>query len=858
MDSRNRLHPVLRFSAFLFSALFVLLSLGLSLQLNVHSVAWLLALYVSAGLFISALRGLRASPIRGAYCFYLGMLVLYLFCVWLLHFSVPGPYPDLAKGHAAGWALVFYPGVICIPISHYHFARQFSESKSKVLLWIEYLGWAGTALFMGMLFTGHWVSDYFWAKYTWVPNLDQGYGQFFYFTSFYLTLSVAVPLYQIFITPNRKRRLQLIYYVVGAAPVWFMCWINFLISFGLDLYPAGGAFFILHAVIISYAVYKHKLFDVSIVIRKGLAYAGVSLCLGMLYGLLLCIPIFTNRSGLSDFEVLPSILFVVVAGFLAAPLLDLIQGMVDRLFFREWVDRQAIMSEFARQASVTLDLSAVARLLCHAVGRGLKTAHVKLYLCDALGSQPALYGQLNGEFRPAPWPEGVPLAPDVWKTAGASAAPYLVRPPAAEGSPPIQFGTPESALAIPIYFRQDLLGVLMADPKRADDPYEEGEMRWAEAMAAQAALALGNARSVEDLKTLQALQQRIFDSLTAGVILMDETGLILQANPSALRLLTDSGAQQAAGLRMGALACGPSSLAEVLLAFAQPGRKLTNQEVQIGVPRHADLLVSLRAIDARSDKQVFLAIFHDITEHKQMEALTRKQDSLAKVGEMIASINHEIKNLVQPIQYQVNVLSEDAFDKPDHRRFYGVIKARLAAIQHLLANLRDLARPMELRKQRIDLSKLALSVWREFEQHENFARIRFTSAFAPEAQFVHADGQLLMQVLYNLIKNAVETVGEVSAPAIRVHTGLQGRQVLLAVEDNGPGIEASSMARLFEPFFSTKRGSGTGLGLSICRKIIESHGGTLTAANGPGGGAVFVVALDAQREAALNEVHTAG
>ncbi|GMV81165.1 MAG: hypothetical protein AMXMBFR7_23490 [Planctomycetota bacterium] len=820
-------------------------------------MAWLLALYVSAGLFISALRGLRASPIREAYCFYLGMLVLYLLCVWLLHFSVPGPYPDLAKNHAAAWALVFYPGVICIPISHYHFARQFSESKSRVLLWIEYLGWAGTVLFMGMLFTGHWVSDYFWAKYTWVPNLDQGYGQFFYFTSFYLTLSVAVPLSQIFFTPNRKRRLQLIYYVVGAAPVWFMCWINFLISFGLDLYPAGGAFFILHAVIISYAVYKHKLFDVSIVIRKGLAYAGVSLCLGMLYGMLLCIPILTNRAGLSDFEVLPSILFVVVAGFLAAPLLDLIQGMVDRLFFREWVDRQAIMSEFARQASVTLDLSAVARLLCQAVGRGLKTAHVKLYLCDVLGSHPKLYGYLDDEFRPAPWPDGVPLAHNVWKAAGASTAPYLVRPPAAVGSPPIQFGTPESALAIPIYFQQDLLGVLMADPKRADDPYEEGEIRWAEAMAAQAALALGNARSVEDLKTLQSLQQRIFESLTAGVILMDETGLILQANPSALKLLTDSDSQPVAGLRMGALAGGPSSLAEMLLASVQPVRTLSNQEVRIGVPRHADLLVSLRAIEMRSDKQVFLAILHDITEHKQMEALARKQESLAKVGEMIASINHEIKNLVQPIQYQVNVLSEDAFEQPNQRRFYGVIKARLAAIQHLLANLRDLSRPMELRKQRIDLAKLSLSVWREFEQDEHFARIRFHSAFAPEAQFVHADGQLLMQVLYNLMKNSVEAVSAVAAPAIQVHAELKGQQVLLAVADNGPGIEASALPRLFEPFFSTKRGSGTGLGLSICKKIIESHGGTMTATNGPAGGAVFVIALDSKWEAALEDVRAA-
>jgi signal transduction histidine kinase len=121
---------------------------------------------------------------------------------------------------------------------------------------------------------------------------------------------------------------------------------------------------------------------------------------------------------------------------------------------------------------------------------------------------------------------------------------------------------------------------------------------------------------------------------------------------------------------------------------------------------------------------------------------------------------------------------------------------------------------------------------------------------APDLPFIPLDGGRMEQVFENLVTNAIQhspSGGTVHAAARLAGEGGE-RRVVWTVEDEGPGFQAEDIPRIFEPFFSKRRG-GTGLGLSIVQRIVESHGGSIEAANREGGGAIFAVAFPALGEA---------
>jgi two-component system sensor histidine kinase HupT/HoxJ len=114
----------------------------------------------------------------------------------------------------------------------------------------------------------------------------------------------------------------------------------------------------------------------------------------------------------------------------------------------------------------------------------------------------------------------------------------------------------------------------------------------------------------------------------------------------------------------------------------------------------------------------------------------------------------------------------------------------------------------------------------------------------PEALQVRGSPGQLQQVVINLVQNAADAVAGVPTPKLVVGGEVRHGQVIVTFRDNGPGIEEAVLGKIFDPFFTTKTvGKGTGLGLSISYGIVERHGGRLTAANHPDGGALFTLSL---------------
>jgi PAS domain S-box-containing protein len=238
-----------------------------------------------------------------------------------------------------------------------------------------------------------------------------------------------------------------------------------------------------------------------------------------------------------------------------------------------------------------------------------------------------------------------------------------------------------------------------------------------------------------------------------------------------------------------------------------------------------------------------VVVFDDVTELMQAQRN-------AAWGEVARRLAHEIKNPLTPIQlsaerlrhkYLRTMSEEDArvLDKATH-----TIVQQVDAMKDMVNAFSDYAKPSRLEVKPVIMDDLVQEVMALYEASAEDVKISID--LQSGSVCLEADPVRLRQVIHNLVKNALEAVAEVSEPAIEVRSGLlreaDERYFYLEVLDNGGGFEDNSQAKVFEPYVTSKV-KGTGLGLAIVKKIIEEHGGTITASNRAEGGARMLLRL---------------
>jgi two-component system nitrogen regulation sensor histidine kinase GlnL len=218
---------------------------------------------------------------------------------------------------------------------------------------------------------------------------------------------------------------------------------------------------------------------------------------------------------------------------------------------------------------------------------------------------------------------------------------------------------------------------------------------------------------------------------------------------------------------------------------------------------------------------------------------------------LAAGLAHEIKNPLAGLQGSAELLAREA---DGTAREYALVIAREARrVDGLVRELLDLARPAALSLAPVNVHEVLDHVRMLARGLPGGDRIAFTMRYDPSLPPVHGDGEKLTQVVLNLVRNAVEAVHGRERPEVSLETSVaslrlraaSGRTRPLArvsVQDNGPGIPDSMVARLFTPF-ATSKSHGTGLGLAVSRRIVEAHGGRIEVKNRGAGGAEASVFL---------------
>lgn len=267
-------------------------------------------------------------------------------------------------------------------------------------------------------------------------------------------------------------------------------------------------------------------------------------------------------------------------------------------------------------------------------------------------------------------------------------------------------------------------------------------------------------------------------------------------------------------------------------------RKIHKNGTLLWVKEHA------HAVREVEGKTVVLIVCEDITAHKRMELALRESEKLAAIGRLAARVAHEINNPLGGIQTAFKLVSGAVPEEHRHHHYVGKIEKEIARIARIVRQMLDLYKPDTEWPKEFRADETIQDLITLIEPDLCGRQIKFDLDLKQAREKVTLPEDMLRQILYNLILNAVE-----ASPAngvIRITAGIVANRLQIAVADQGDGIPNEFGTRIFEPFFTTKQTSatgGAGLGLSVCKSLVEAMTGEITFTNQPGKGTEFRVSL---------------
>lgn len=252
-------------------------------------------------------------------------------------------------------------------------------------------------------------------------------------------------------------------------------------------------------------------------------------------------------------------------------------------------------------------------------------------------------------------------------------------------------------------------------------------------------------------------------------------------------------------------------------------------------------------------------IIHDLSHQKTLEESARRNENLARLGTLVAGLAHEVRNPLAGIKGAAQLLQGRLGDQPELRDYTAVITREVDRLSGLVEDLLNLGAPPKPRLRPLNVHRVIWDVVRLVEEELTRREIQLRCEFDPSLPEIQGDSEQLNQVFLNLIKNAIDAMlpDEKSANfpmTITISTRMEtdfhilrdrdraSKYLRVEVADQGKGIKQEHVARVFEPFFSTKP-RGTGLGLAISQRIVAEHGGTMRAVSNRPRGTVIKVTL---------------
>jgi two-component system phosphate regulon sensor histidine kinase PhoR len=349
-------------------------------------------------------------------------------------------------------------------------------------------------------------------------------------------------------------------------------------------------------------------------------------------------------------------------------------------------------------------------------------------------------------------------------------------------------------------------------------------------------------RRMQELTADRARLAATLSGMVEGVLVMDGNGRLQLANAAARQLLQLR--DDWFGRHYLELVRHP----EIAVQIGAALRGLTPEGCELTLAREPATHLMARAgpVVVGTARGAVL-VLHDITDLKRADQIRR---------DFVANVSHELRTPLTAIRGYVEALLDEPEGGPQARQFLDTIARHTSRMERLVRDLLRLAR-LDARQEAVEraaanVETLFAGAVADLAPEIETRRQTVVTSVAPDSATVDGDPGKLHDALRNLVENAIKHAPEGSR--IRLESSRRGDRIVLSVADEGPGIPDADLPRVFERFYRVDKArsrdgrdpGGTGLGLSIVKHLVELHGGTVTAANRPEGGAIFSIELPAR------------
>ena len=345
-----------------------------------------------------------------------------------------------------------------------------------------------------------------------------------------------------------------------------------------------------------------------------------------------------------------------------------------------------------------------------------------------------------------------------------------------------------------------------------------------------------SAEARERATSAEKFSERIVASLPSGLLAFDANGLSMVVNAPGRTLLEVNG--KVLGESYSQLLAGHAELASMVGDCLQRGTLYRRTEIEVmttsGKLRRLGATVAPIELPPERGPRGALCLLTDITEVTELREQVALKRNLESLGEMSAGLAHEFKNAIATLQGYAQLLQSLELNDKAQAASASLLN-EVRNLSSMVTAFLNFARPQPLQLEDVSLKELIEECATELRPL--FDELNVKLEIEGFDRVVRADERMLRQVLLNLLRNAAEAIPERGSVFVRIGNEIE-------IRDTGTGIPLGQLPKIFIPFFTTKP-KGHGIGLALAHRIVTDHGGTLTAANSPDGGAVFTIKLPA-------------
>ena len=743
-----------------------------------------------------------------------------------------------------------------------HFALVFPERApgwlqerlGRLLLPLVYAPAAVLGLTQAVVVTGDASGGVFTTRIEAVERLEFGY----------LAMCVVVGLALMILTLRRvpsvtsKRQLRWIVWgaILGGLP--FAVGYAFPWAFGFNSAPLDLTAIPLSLIPLAFAsaIVQYRLRDVEVIIKRGLVYAAAVSAMVALYLVLssLASAMFLHEGDQHDSVI--ALLATAVVVLVASPVKNAIQSMLDRAYYRDRYDYRRALVAFARDLNSDLDLNRLAERLVNRVTETLAIEHTVLLLspADRIGAFTPFHA--SGLVDAADWPS-LERASSIGARMVAHHTVMLDEPTSARRHPETEaaFWRDHGIhYFVPCVAEGGTIAVLALGGKPSGEPLSSEDVALLAAVAGQVATAIENGRLYTQLQVkaaevdrIREFNDNIVESLNDGLVVLDLDERVLRWNAALERLYGVTHETAVGQLLTDLFDAAFTDRLRQAQGDHPDGTALYRVPL---LSRHEDgpqrLLLNAALAPLRNpDGEIAggMIILEDITARVHLEEQLQLSDKMASIGLLAAGVAHEVNTPLTGISSFTQMLLEGT--QPDDPRtpLLEKIERQTFRAAKIVNGLLNLARPGRSDAAGpVDINVVINDVMVLLEHQLETSNIQIRRELSATPTVVQGIEFKLQQVFLNLFLNARDAMP--NGGRLSVTSRVEDGQAVIEVADTGTGIAADALARIYDPFFTTKAvGQGTGLGLSITYGVVQEHHGTIECKSDADEGTRFIVTL---------------